>query len=172
MKEGDFVVIASGEGYEGHKVAGRIRTYLAGLMQEKGLLVLNPKQFNFLWVLDFPLFSKKDDESVVSSGADFEPEHHPFTAPIPEHVDLIEKEPLSVIGQHYDIVVNGYEIGGGSIRIHKPEVQRAVFEKVLKLSETQTESFKHLLNVYMISTLTKGTLSWLPTTWRYCIRIR
>ena len=59
--------------------------------------------------------------------------HHPFTAPVEEDLNLIETEPKKVRGQHYDIVLNGVELGGGSIRIHQPEIQKKIFEEVLQL---------------------------------------
>jgi aspartyl-tRNA synthetase len=90
----------------------------------------DPARFAFAWVTDFPLF-EADEETGEPA-----PAHHPFTAPAPDQWDLIDSEPLKMRAQHYDMVLNGYELGSGSIRIHKPEFQRRIFT-MLGLSEEQ-----------------------------------
>ena len=90
----------------------------------------DPGKFAFAWVTDFPLF-EIDEESGEPA-----PAHHPFTAPAPGQWDLIDSEPLEMRAQHYDMVLNGYELGSGSIRIHKPEFQRRIFT-MLGMSEEQ-----------------------------------
>ena len=81
----------------------------------------DPGTFAFAWVTDFPLF-ETDEETGAPA-----PAHHPFTAPAPDQWDLIDTDPLKMRAQHYDMVLNGYELGSGSIRIHKPEFQRRIF---------------------------------------------
>jgi aspartyl-tRNA synthetase len=81
----------------------------------------DPEQFAFAWVTDFPLFEIDEDTGRPA------PAHHPFTAPAEGQWDLIDTEPLKMRAQHYDMVLNGYELGSGSIRIHKPEFQRRIF---------------------------------------------
>ncbi len=81
----------------------------------------DPGKFAFAWVTDFPLFER---DEVTGEPA---PAHHPFTAPSEGQWDLIETEPLQMRAQHYDMVLNGFELGSGSIRIHKPEFQRKIF---------------------------------------------
>lgn len=91
-------------------------TLLSELLQKRGQLKLDPSQFNFLWVDDFPLFDVTDTGELVSN-------HHPFTAPLPADVALLKTEPLKVRGLHYDVVLNGIELGGGSVRVHDPNLQ-------------------------------------------------
>jgi len=90
----------------------------------------DPGKFAFAWVTDFPLF-EIDEETGEPA-----PAHHPFTAPAPGQWDLIDSEPLEMRAQHYDMVLNGYELGSGSIRIHKPDFQRRIFT-MLGMSEEQ-----------------------------------
>jgi aspartyl-tRNA synthetase len=90
------------------------------------------KGFAFTWVTDFPLFEWSEEEKKIVSV------HHPFTSPLAEDIPLLESEPLRVRARAYDVVCNGYEIGGGSIRIHDFELQRRIFG-LLGLSEKETE---------------------------------
>ncbi|KAM9961353.1 hypothetical protein ACTFIR_004193 [Dictyostelium discoideum] len=148
LKEGDVLLISVGPRFQVESRLGKTRIYCANLLKELNLLKLDPQQFNFLWVVDFPLFTPSDymnEQSALLST------HHPFTAPHPEDIDLL-LNPLStpsdyskIRGQHYDIVVNGVELGGGSIRIHNSDVQLRVLEKVLKLEPHMVKRFNHLL---------------------------
>ena len=90
------------------------------------------KGFAFIWVTNFPLFEWSEEEKKIVSV------HHPFTSPLAEDIPLLESEPLRVRARAYDVVCNGYEIGGGSIRIHDFELQRKIFS-LLGLSEKETE---------------------------------
>ncbi|GBD02769.1 Aspartate--tRNA ligase [bacterium HR19] len=90
------------------------------------------KGFNFVWVVDFPLFSYDETEKRFVS------EHHPFTSPKEEDIAILESDPLKVRARAYDIVLNGEEVGGGSIRIHRPELQRKIF-RILNLSDEEVE---------------------------------
>lgn len=102
------------------------------------------------WVVDFPLFSPVDvtegneGEFPQYDYAKLEATHHPFTMAKSEDYDLLETDPLKVHGEHYDLVVNGVEVGGGSRRIHDPELQKYVFESILKITHYE-ELFGHLL---------------------------
>lgn len=96
-------------------------------METRGLALRDPALFSFLWVLDFPLFLAKEE-----SPTELESAHHPFTAPHPGDIHLLYTEPEKVRGQHYDLVLNGNEIGGGSIRIHDAQLQRYILETLLK----------------------------------------
>ncbi|KAJ1952676.1 aspartate--tRNA ligase msd1, partial [Linderina pennispora] len=71
--------------------------------------------------------------------------HHPFTAPVPEDLPLLYTDPTKVHGQHYDLVLNGVELGGGSIRVHDPAVQKYIFKEILKLPQEIQASFNHLV---------------------------
>ncbi|MDI6778062.1 MAG: aspartate--tRNA ligase [Patescibacteria group bacterium] len=101
----------------------------------------NPDELAFCWIMNFPLFERDKDSQLGST-------HHPFTAPVDEDLGLLEKKPENVRAQAYDIVLNGVEIGGGSIRIHKKELQRKIFE-ILGLDEkTIQERFGHILEAF------------------------
>lgn len=119
---------------------GKFRLRLADLLEKDHQLTLRGKrQWNFLWVVDFPLFTRS-----VDNEDQFESTHHPFTAPIDEHRKwLTSPERWSQItGQHYDLVLNGFEVAGGSIRIHDASVQRYVLNDILHLP---IEHLEHLL---------------------------
>ncbi|XP_061188536.1 aspartate--tRNA ligase, mitochondrial-like [Saccostrea echinata] len=126
VQVGDLIVLVCGEGYSPYEVCGKIRTKAASLLQEKGVALIPPNQYNFLWVVDFPLFLPAE------SGDGLDPAHHPFTAPHPDDEPYLKTDPLKVRSQHYDLVLNGAEIGGGSIRIHDSDTQRYVIENILK----------------------------------------
>jgi aspartyl-tRNA synthetase len=127
LEEGDLVLFAADEWQVACEILGRLRLQAAEWLRQSGRLRLEPMRFDFLWVEDFPLLSfDKENNRWYSS-------HHPFTAPLPEDIPLLRSDPRRVRGQHYDIVVNGVELGGGSIRIHQPELQKLVFEEVLGL---------------------------------------
>jgi aspartyl-tRNA synthetase len=100
-------------------------------------------RFDFLWVTDFPLLSFDKEQNRWYSS------HHPFTAPVAEDVSLLKSDPKKVRGQHYDIVVNGVELGGGSIRIHQPAVQKTVFEEVLQIPPEMVQArFGYMLEAF------------------------
>jgi len=119
-KDGDMLLFQFGKAALVQTVMANLRVHLAkklGLIPEVG----HGNQWKFLWVVDPPLF-EYDDETKHWAAA-----HHAFTRPHDEHVDLIEKDPGKVLCYRYDLVLNGFEIAGGSIRLHDPEVQRRVF---------------------------------------------
>jgi aspartyl-tRNA synthetase len=95
-------------------------------------------QWQFLWVVNPPLFEKSDDGWVAA--------HHAFTRPVDEHVDLLETDPARVNCYRYDLVLNGFEIGGGSIRLHDPEVQKRVFKAIGIEEESARDMFGFLLD--------------------------
>uniref|UniRef100_A0AAV1TQK5 Aminoacyl-transfer RNA synthetases class-II family profile domain-containing protein n=1 Tax=Peronospora matthiolae TaxID=2874970 RepID=A0AAV1TQK5_9STRA len=174
-KEGDLLIFAAGPYHDVTTLLGRLRTYVSRLLYAMGFLQaeLDLNNFHHLWVIDFPMFGRTEDDkengsSIESEGrVSLSATHHPFTAPHPDHAVLLdellvraaeEKETrslledpliveqlLSITAQHYDIVCNGWELGGGSIRIHQAKLQQAVFEDVLELPTQQRQSFDHLL---------------------------
>lgn len=126
-KPGDLLLLAAGSLHTVRPLLGSLRLQAAQLLETRGVLVRDPAAFNFLWVVDFPLFLPKEEKPEELESA-----HHPFTAPQPEDRDLLFTEPHKVRGQHYDLVLNGSEIGGGSIRIHKSSEQLHVLKNILK----------------------------------------
>ena len=116
---------------------GRVRLETADHLQSQGIGV-RCDDFHWLWVVDFPLFLPKE-------GGGFESAHHPFTAPHPEDVDLLSCSPLKVRGLHYDLVLNGSEVGGGSIRIHQASVQKYILHDILNEDTSQLQHLLHAL---------------------------
>jgi aspartyl-tRNA synthetase len=106
-----------------------------------------PRGFSFLWIVDFPLFSPIDENEPGQGGtAGLASTHHPFTAPkSAADVDLMVTDPAAVVADHYDLVVNGVELGGGSRRIHDARVQEIVFRDILKMPASRLTEFSHLL---------------------------
>src|SRR5699024_3345646 len=106
----------------------------------KELQLIDESLYNFLWVVDWPLL-EYDEESRRYVAA-----HHPFTAPITEDFDKLKSEPANVRANAYDIVLTGYELGGGSIRINKSELQDTMFEVLGFTKEAAREQFGFLLD--------------------------
>jgi aspartyl-tRNA synthetase len=143
IEEGDLILFAADQWLNACEILGKIRLYCADVLKAAGKLVIPANKFNFLWVVDFPLLSfDKEMNRWYSS-------HHPFTAPVAEDIPLLLTEPKKVRGQHYDLVVNGVELGGGSIRIHQPELQKTIFEKVLQIPPDVTQArFGYMLEAF------------------------
>lgn len=134
--DGDLVFFGAGEFIKAVEPLGAVRSALGDKFELK-----NQNEFSFAWIVDFPMFEKKDDGSIQAA-------HHPFTEPNKEDIALLDSEPLKVRSYAYDIVMNGVELGGGSIRIHKPQMQEKMFE-VLGLTKDETqEKFGHLLKAF------------------------
>ncbi|XP_066537614.1 aspartate--tRNA ligase, mitochondrial isoform X2 [Hoplias malabaricus] len=124
---GDLLLVSAGAQEAVLPLLGKLRLQCAELLEGHGVPVRDPSVFHFLWVVDFPLFLPKEDDPGQLESA-----HHPFTAPVPEDAHLLYTQPSKVRGQHYDLVLNGCEIGGGSIRIHNSAQQLYVLENILK----------------------------------------
>ena len=143
IEEGDLILFAADQWLNACEILGEIRLYCAGILKEQGKLTIDPKRYDFLWVVDFPLLSFDKEQNRWYSS------HHPFTAPVAEDIPLLKSDPKKVRGQHYDVVVNGVELGGGSIRIHQPDVQKMVFEDVLKITPEETKlRFGYMLEAF------------------------
>jgi aspartyl-tRNA synthetase len=143
IEEGDLILFAADQWLTACEILGKIRLYCADVLQGQGKMTVDPKRFDFLWVVDFPLLSFDKEQNRWYSS------HHPFTAPVAEDVAFLTSDPKKVRGQHYDVVVNGVELGGGSIRIHQPEVQRAIFEQVLQIpQDTVKARFGYMLEAF------------------------
>lgn len=126
-KAGDLLLIAAGSLDNVRPLLGNVRLHCADLLESHGVELRDPSVFRFLWVVDFPLFLPKEETPDQLEAA-----HHPFTAPHPKDTALLYTEPHRVRGQHYDLVLNGNEIGGGSIRIHRATEQHHILKNVLK----------------------------------------
>ncbi|MFV0309455.1 MAG: aspartate--tRNA ligase [Desertimonas sp.] len=122
---GDLLLIVADEWMTTVEVLGQLRNDLGRPPVHEG-------PYRYVWVVDFPMFVGVDDQGRPRPG------HHPFTMPHPDDIDRLEAEPLSVRSQAYDLVLNGWELGSGSIRIHEPEIQRRVFA-VLGITEEEAD---------------------------------
>jgi aspartyl-tRNA synthetase len=143
IEEGDLILFAADQWLNACEILGKIRSYCADVLKGQGRLTIDPNRFDFLWVVDFPLLSFDKEQNRWYSS------HHPFTAPVAEDIPLLKTDPKKVRGQHYDVVVNGVELGGGSIRIHQPDVQKMVFEDVLKIPPEETKlRFGYMLEAF------------------------
>jgi len=143
IEEGDLILFAADQWLNACEILGKIRLYCADVLKARGKLALDPNRFDFLWVVDFPLLAFDKEQNRWYSS------HHPFTAPVAEDIPLLTADPKKVRGQHYDIVVNGVELGGGSIRIHQPEVQKLVFEQVLQIPPDMVKArFGYMLEAF------------------------
>lgn len=109
----------------------------------------DPNELAFAWVIDFPLFAEqKEDDFFHGSGeSKWAPSHHMFTAPKEEDLPLLDSDPGKVKSYQHDLVLNGIEVGGGSVRIHDPEVQKKIWD-LIGFSEKQKEQFKHLIEAF------------------------
>jgi aspartyl-tRNA synthetase len=143
IEDGDIVFFAAAPWEKACSILGRIRLDSAALLEKRGRMRIRHDDWKFLWVVDFPLMTYDEEQKR------FVASHHPFTAPLPEDVPLLDSDPRKVRGQHYDIVLNGMELAGGSIRIHQPALQKKVFEEVLKIPADVVESqFGYLLKAF------------------------
>ena len=143
VEDGDVVFFAAGAWESSCNILGRVRLEAATLLEKRGESLRDPKDWKFLWVIDFPLMHYEEEEGRYVAS------HHPFTAPVEEDLEFLDSDPKKVRGQHYDIVLNGVELGGGSIRIHQPDVQKKVFEDVLKIPADVVQSrFGYMLEAF------------------------
>jgi aspartyl-tRNA synthetase len=137
-KPGDLICFQFGKESQVQTVMANLRVHVAkkmGLIPEFG----HNNQWKFLWVVNPPLFEYNEEhKSWVAA-------HHAFTRPHDEHVDLIEKDPGKVLCYRYDLVLNGFELGGGSIRLHDPEVQKKVFRALGISDQEAKDKFGFLL---------------------------
>lgn len=128
LKPGDLILFAAQDASTVNQALDHLRRHIA-----TKLGLINPNHFEFLWVIDFPLFELDPETKQISSV------HHPFTAPIDEDISLLDHDPLKIRAKAYDLVLNGCELGGGSIRIHDQNLQRKIFER-LRLSDEAIET--------------------------------
>ena len=144
LENDDIIIIAAGEFNKVCFALGALRTHYA-----KTLNLIKPNTFDFLWVVDFPLFDKLDDGSYTS-------EHHPFTRPREEDYPLLDTAPEKVLSAAYDIVINGYEAGGGSLRIYDQEMQKKVFNILGFTDEDIKRKFGFFVDAFQYGTPPHG----------------
>jgi aspartyl-tRNA synthetase len=152
-KEGELILFQFGKAEQVHTVMANLRVHIAkklGLIPDSGT---KDNDWNFLWIVDPPLF-EYDDQTKRWAAA-----HHPFTRPLDQCVDLIEKDPGKVLCYRYDLVLNGFEIGGGSIRLHDPEVQARVFKALGIEDEVAREKFGFLLDALKLGAPPHGGIA-------------
>ncbi len=136
-KNGDLLLFAADKTKLVFDCLGALRLELADQMG-----IIDEDKFNFLWVTEFPLFEySEEQERFVSM-------HHPFTMPMEEDLDLLDSDLGAVRSKAYDIVLNGYELGGGSVRIHQGDIQEKMFEKLGFTKEDAHERFGFLLDAF------------------------
>ena len=128
---------------------GSMRIYLA-----KTLNLIDKRKLNFLWVTEFPLLEYSEDEKR------FVAKHHPFTSPMDEDISLLDKEPAKVRAKAYDIILNGTELGGGSIRIHDAALQKKMFETLGFSQERAENNFGFLLRAFEYGTPPHGGIAY------------
>lgn len=135
-ENGDIIFFGAGKFLKAAEPLGAVRSDLGTRFGLK-----NPNEFSFAWVVDFPMFEEKDDGSLAAA-------HHPFTRPLDEDMHLLDTDPAKTRAYAYDVVMNGVELGGGSIRIHSPELQSRMFA-ILGLTPEETENkFGHLIKAF------------------------
>ncbi|MBI4139560.1 aspartate--tRNA ligase [Candidatus Woesearchaeota archaeon] len=135
-KDGDLILFVADKKKVACTALGQVRLSIAEKTKIKR------EGFNFCWVTEFPLFEWNEESNK------WDPAHHPFCMPLKEHMQLIETDPGKVHCTQYDLVLNGTEMGSGSIRIHKPEIQKQVFNAIGLSQEEAEEKFGFLLNAY------------------------
>lgn len=126
VETNDLILIAAEKESVVNQGMDHLRRHIAKMQN-----LIDPSMYRFAWIVDFPMFSKDDNGELKA-------EHHPFTQPKPEDIPLLDSNPLQVMSVAYDLVVNGYELAGGSQRIHNPEIQAKIL-KILKLSDSEIE---------------------------------
>ncbi|MCC2308393.1 aspartate--tRNA ligase [Cellulomonas chengniuliangii] len=154
-KPGDAVFFAAGKRTQAQELLGAARLEIG---RRAGLI--DPDAWAFVWVVDAPLFKPtgEDDDVAVGEGA-WTAVHHAFTSPTPEWIDTFEQDPGSALAYAYDIVCNGNEIGGGSIRIHRRDVQERVF-RIMGIGEEEAqEKFGFLLDAFQFGAPPHGGIA-------------
>ena len=135
-KPGDCVFFAAGAPHASRELLGAARLEIGRRCE-----LIDESAWSFLWVVDAPMFEQTDDGGWTSV-------HHPFTSPLPEWADTFTADPGAALADAYDIVCNGYEIGGGSIRIHRSDMQQAVFDTIGLTQQEARSQFGFLLDAF------------------------
>lgn len=148
MQEGDAWFIVSGSWLKTVNALGALRNEIASIMGLK-----KKDEFSFLWVVDFPMFEWSEEENRWTAC------HHPFTQPKAEDIPLLTTDPGAVKANAYDIVLNGYELGGGSLRIHDNELQKQIFEILGLSDEDIKKKFGFFIDAFQYGTPPHGGLA-------------
>ncbi|WP_294730896.1 aspartate--tRNA ligase [uncultured Faecalibaculum sp.] len=148
MQEGDAWFIVSGPWLKTVTALGALRNELGSIMGLK-----KKDEFSFLWVVDFPMFEWSEEENRWTAC------HHPFTQPKAEDIPLLESDPGAVKANAYDIVLNGYELGGGSLRIHDNKLQKQIFEILGLSDEDIRKKFGFFIDAFQYGTPPHGGLA-------------
>jgi aspartyl-tRNA synthetase len=155
-KPGDLLIFVADKPLIMFESLGRLREHIGDIL---GLR--DPDMLAFCWVVDFPFVVWNEGENR------WDPSHHLFTAPMPEDIPLLDSDPGKARGQQYDMVLNGVEVGGGSIRIHNSELQAKVFKLIGLKEEVARERFGHLLEAFEYGTPPHGGIA--PGIDRICM---
>ena len=148
-QEGDILLIVADKNSVVYNSLGALRCHVADKLG-----IINKDEFNFLWIVDFPLFEYDEEEKR------FVAKHHPFTSPKDDDIDLLDTDPENVRAKAYDMVLNGCEIGGGSIRIFDTELQQKMFEKLGFTKEQAWAQFGHLMEAFKYGTPPHGGMAY------------
>ena len=155
-EEGDLLLFIADQKEVVNGALSRLREHLGTRLE-----LADPDVLAFCWVIDFPLFNWNEDEQC------WDPSHHLFTSPMPEDVEYLDSDPGQARGQQYDMIVNGYETGGGSIRIHDRQLQEKVFSLIGLEEDVATERFGHMLEAFEYGTPPHGGIA--PGIDRLCM---
>ena len=149
-KPGDLILILSGDD------AMKVRKQLSELRLEMGarMGLRDKNKYSCLWVIDFPMYEWSDEENRLMAM------HHPFTSPKPEDIPMLDTDPASVRANAYDMVINGVEVGGGSIRIHDAKLQQKIFEILGFTPEQAQQKFGFLMNAFKYGAPPHGGLAY------------
>ena len=148
VKTGDLILFVADSPSVVHNALGNLRIHIAGKL---GLV--DTEVFSFTWITDFPMFEYSDKEKRLIAT------HHPFTSPMDEDISLLETDPGKVRARAYDLVLNGSEIGGGSIRVHKQNVQTMIFKALGLTDEEARVKFGFLLDALEYGTPPHGGIA-------------
>jgi aspartyl-tRNA synthetase len=148
LKKGDLLLCVADSTEVALECLARLREELRDQLE-----LVDPDTLGFCWVIDFPLVHYNKEEKR------WDPSHHLFTSPMFEDIGHLDKEPAKVRGQQYDLVLNGYEVGGGSIRIHNAELQEKIFDLIGLDLDIARERFGHMLTAFSYGTPPHGGIA-------------
>jgi aspartyl-tRNA synthetase len=149
FKEGDIIFFGAGNFQTVGESLGAVRKELGTVLKLK-----DPNVLALCWVYNFPLYERSKETGALTCT------HHPFTSPLPEHIHLLDTEPEKALGAQYDLVMNGNEIGGGTLRIHDPEVQSKIFN-ILGIPQAEAyRRFGHMLEAFTYGAPPHGGIAW------------